>query len=173
MTAAAKGADVIVTIGGASVGDHDLVAQVAGALGLERAFWKIAMRPGKPLMFGTLEGRLFLGLPGNPVSSMVCALLFLQPAVRALLADRRASSLPTLAAELAAPLPANDAREDYLRARLTPRAGALPLVEAAPAQDSSMLGVLARADVLIVRPPRAAAVPAGAIVEVLSLDGSM
>lgn len=165
--------DILVTLGGASVGQHDLVQETLAEEGLALGFWRIAMRPGKPLMCGTLGGRLFLGLPGNPVSSMVCALLFLQPAIRALLGDPAAGVLATQAAVLAAPLRANDAREDYLRARLTPRAGGLALVEAAPVQDSSMLGVLARADALIVRAPHAPALEAGAVVEVLPLDGLM
>lgn len=171
--ARAAAPDILVTLGGASVGEHDLVQETLAARGLALGFWKIAMRPGKPLMFGTLDGLLVLGLPGNPVSSMVCALLFLQPAIRARLGDPRAGEMATRAAILAAPLPGNDAREDYLRARLTMRAGALPLVDAAPVQDSSMLGVLARADALIVRPAGAAPLEAGAVVEILRLDGPM
>ncbi|GGK35526.1 molybdopterin molybdotransferase MoeA [Salinarimonas ramus] len=171
--ARAAQADVIVTLGGASVGAHDLVQETLREAGMRLGFWKIAMRPGKPLMHGTLDGTLFLGLPGNPVSSLVCALLFLRPAIRALVGDPHADGLATEWAVLGAPLPENDGREDYVRATLAPRPGALPEVTPAPIQDSSMLGILARADALIVRPVKAPALERGEVVEIVRLDGVM
>lgn len=167
------GADILVTLGGASVGAHDLVQETLRGEGMALGFWKIAMRPGKPLMHGALDGMLFLGLPGNPVSSLVCGLLFLRPAVRALLGDPDAGRLPTEWAVLGAPMAENDGREDYVRASLAPRPGALPEVTPFPVQDSSMLGVLARADALVVRPVRAPAAAAGEAVEIVRLDGVM
>lgn len=171
--ARAARADILVTLGGASVGAHDLVQETLVEAGMELGFWKIAMRPGKPLMHGRLDGMLFLGLPGNPVSSMVCAALFLRPAIRTLLGDPRADEIATEPAVLAADMAANDGREDYVRARLRNQDDALPEVEAFPVQDSSMLAVLARSDALIVRPPRAPAAQAGEVVRVVRLDGVM
>ena len=113
-----EGADLIVTIGGASVGDHDLVGKVAGDLGLERAFWKIAMRPGKPLMAGRIMGVPMLGLPGNPVSAIVCGHLFLLPMLRAMLGLSDCAP-PILRARLATDQPANGPRSHFMRARLT------------------------------------------------------
>jgi molybdopterin molybdotransferase len=160
---AARGADLIVTIGGASVGDLDLVGAVAGEMGLDRAFYKIAMRPGKPLMAGRLHGAAMLGLPGNPVSSIVCAHLFLVPLLRAML-GLPATRAPRLQAPLAAPLGANGPREHYMRAVLGPQG-----LTAAGNQDSSLLSVLSAANALIVRPvgdgPRAA----GEVVDYLPL----
>jgi molybdopterin molybdotransferase len=166
-------ADILVTLGGASVGAHDLVQETLREAGMDLGFWKIAMRPGKPLMHGTLDGMLFLGLPGNPVSSMVCGLLFLRPAIRALVGDPAAGRLPTEWAALGAPMGENDGREDYVRAALAPRPGALPEATPFPVQDSSMLGVLARADALIVRPVRDPARRAGEPVEIVRLAGLM
>ncbi|MEI4469808.1 molybdopterin molybdotransferase MoeA [Frigidibacter sp. MR17.24] len=147
--ALAAGADLIVTIGSASVGDHDLVGAVAEELGMQRAFWKIALRPGKPLMAGRLGTARLLGLPGNPVSAIVCGHLFLLP----LLA--RMQGLPgeirTLQAELAADLPANGPRAHYMRAHLAPGA-ALPRITPADSQDSARLRLLSEADALLVRP---------------------
>ncbi len=151
--AMAMPADVIVTLGGASVGDHDLVQVALQDQGLTLDFWRIAMRPGKPLMFGRIGETRVLGLPGNPVSSLVCAILFLSPLIAALLGQPQAD--PTEAALLGGNLPANDARQDHLRARLATRRGELPAAIPLPVQDSSMLGVLATADCLIVRPPNA------------------
>ncbi len=167
--AASAGADVLVTIGGASVGDHDLVAPALLARGMTLDFWKIAMRPGKPLMFGRLAGQRVLGLPGNPVSALICARLFLVPLLQALLAQ----DLDTTAA-LAVPagiaLGANGPRAHYMRAtRRRDATGALVVVPAA-SQDSSLLSALAAADCLLVRPIDAPAVPAGTIVPVLPLD---
>ena len=150
----ARGADLIVTIGGASVGDHDLVAPVAAELGMEQSFYKVAMRPGKPLMAGRLAGSMMLSLPGNPVSSMVCGTIFMLPALRAM-QGLAAIAAPRLQARLAAPLAANGKREHYMRARL--KDGAIAAFER---QDSALLRVLSEANALLVRrvadPPRAA-----------------
>ncbi len=159
----AEGADLAVTIGGASVGDHDLVGKVAGDLGLERAFYKVAMRPGKPLMAGRLNSRAMVGLPGNPVSAMVCGALFLVPMVKAML------GLPATAAEpmqatLAEPVSQNGPRQHYMRARV--EAGQLT---AFPNQDSSLLTVLAGANALLIRPPHDPALAEGETVRYLPL----
>ncbi|MGP3699128.1 molybdopterin molybdotransferase MoeA [Rhodobacter sp. NSM] len=146
----ASDADLIVTIGGASVGDHDLVGKVAAGMGLDRAFYKIAMRPGKPLMAGRLRGVPMLGLPGNPVSSIVCAHLFLLPMVRAML-GLPAGPAPVRRAELAVALPPNPVRAHYMRARLALRDG-VPLIEPLASQDNSLLRLLSQADALLVRP---------------------
>jgi molybdopterin molybdotransferase len=159
-------ADVVVTLGGASVGDHDLIQRALGPRGFALDFWKIAMRPGKPLIFGRLGQTPLLGLPGNPVSTFVCAILFLRPAIAALLGTE--ARPPRLSARLIAPLAANESRQDYMRARLVVRDGEY-WTEAFPIQDSAMLSTLAAADVLIVRPPHASAAEAGTRVEVLSL----
>ncbi len=164
----AAGADLLVTLGGASVGEHDLIQKALGPKGLELDFWKIAMRPGKPLIFGRLGALPLLGLPGNPVSTLVCALLYLRPAIAAMLGTD--TQTPLTRARLAAPLKANDKRQDYIRATLELRDGeawATPL----PIQDSSMLSALARADGLIVRPPFAPEAVAGEAADVLPLDG--
>lgn len=144
------GADLIVTIGGASVGDHDLVGKVAADLGLERAFWKIAMRPGKPLMAGRVLGVPMLGLPGNPVSAIVCAHLFLLPMLTAM-QGLPASAPPTLRAHLGADQPANGPRTHYMRARLSMVDGQ-PTVTPFERQDSALLSILTEADALLVRP---------------------
>jgi molybdopterin molybdotransferase len=163
----AAGADLIVTLGGASVGDHDLIQRALGPKGFALDFWKIAMRPGKPLIFGRLGEVPLIGLPGNPVSTLVCALLFVRPAVAALLgADTR---LTERAARLANPLPANDTRQDYVRARVSLRDGEA-WAEAFAVQDSAMLSTLAEANALIVRSPHAPAASAGDRVAVLPLD---
>ena len=154
------GADVLVTLGGASVGDHDLVQTALANEGMELGFWKIAMRPGKPLMHGRIGDMRILGLPGNPVSAIVCGVLFLVPLVRALAGDRQAGADPSEAAVLGCDLGPNDSREDYLRATLEPGAG-LPVATPFGRQDSSMLRVLARSHCLVVRPPRAPAAKAG------------
>jgi molybdopterin molybdotransferase len=154
-------ADLLITLGGASVGDHDLVQTALARQGMNLGFWRVALRPGKPLMHGKMGPMLLLGLPGNPVSSIVCAILFVVPAIRALLGDPSAGADPAEAARLGAQLPANDSREDYLRATLAPSADGLPIAATLPTQDSSMLGILARADALIVRPPHAPAAQAG------------
>jgi molybdopterin molybdotransferase len=162
-----EGFDLVVTAGGASVGERDLVRSVLGEHGFELDFWQIAMRPGKPLMFGRIRGVPMLGLPGNPVSAGVCAILFVRAAIRALLGMDPA--LPEVAAILGAPLGANDRRQDYLRAHADWREDGRIEVHPAPRQDSSMLAVFARATCLIKRPPLAPAVAAGATVPVVLL----
>jgi molybdopterin molybdotransferase len=164
--ALAAEADIIVTLGGASVGDHDLVNEVLTGQGMALDFWKIAMRPGKPLMFGRLGAARVVGLPGNPVSSLVCAHLFLKPLV-ARLAGRSAE--PDIReATLAADMDANDSRQDYVRAAVGSRDRRL-VAKPFGTQDSSMLKILADANGLIVRPPHAPAAPAGTVVPVLML----
>lgn len=142
----ASSADLIVTIGGASVGDHDLVAPVSAELGMERSFYKVAMRPGKPLMAGKLGRSAMVGLPGNPVSAMICAEIFIKPMIRAML-GQDSTQADLMTAPLTAPLAANGPREHYMRAQLD-RNG----IAAFDNQDSAMLSVLARADALLVRP---------------------
>jgi molybdopterin molybdotransferase len=162
----AASADILVTTGGASVGEHDLMQDALTDRGLKLDFWKIAMRPGKPLMVGRLGDMRVLGLPGNPVSTFVCAHIFLKPLVRALLGLPLGADLRT--AKLGAPMRENDGRQDYVRARLTRTPEGL---EATPfaIQDSSMLSTLAAADALIIRPVGAPAAPAGTTVPVLLL----
>ena len=159
----ARGADLIVTIGGASVGDHDLVGKVAQDRGLERAFYKVAMRPGKPLMAGRIEGAALLGLPGNPVSSMVCGKIFMQPLIRAMAGDV-ATTNARRSATLSNDIPANGPREHYMRAL---RDGSS--VSVAERQDSGLLSVLSNANALVVRPPLDPARKAGEAVEVIDL----
>lgn len=146
----AAGADLIVTIGGASVGDHDLIAPVTARLGMERAFYKIAMRPGKPLMAGRLGQAALLGLPGNPVSSIVCTHLFVLPMVAAMLGLPGAAPRP-FRAVLGADVAANGVRAHYMRARLTPGDG-LPQIAPFDRQDSALISVLTDADALLIRP---------------------
>jgi len=164
-----KGVDVLVTLGGASVGDHDLVMRALEAEGLKLDFWRVAMRPGKPLMFGRLAGMRVLGLPGNPVSAIVCGLIFLKPLIAALLGLDAAADGPATAL-LGAEVAANDRRQDYLRAGLQRNEQGQWVATPFGQQDSSMLALLARADCLIVRPPHAPALKAGASVEILPLD---
>lgn len=153
--ALAEGADLIVTIGGASVGDHDIVGEVAAELGLDRAFYKIAMRPGKPLMAGRIGEIPMVGLPGNPVSSMVCGHIFLRPMIRAL-QGLPAERIPHRMAPLAVSLAANGPREHYMRAHFD-GTSLIP----AERQDSSLLSVLSQANVLVIRAPNAPAATAG------------
>ncbi|RNF33035.1 molybdopterin molybdotransferase MoeA [Paracoccus methylarcula] len=164
--ARAQGADLLVTIGGASVGDHDLVGKVAESMGMERAFYKIAMRPGKPLMAGRIGECAMLGLPGNPVSAIVCATIFMQPLIHAM------QGLPTgkrrFHARLANALPPEGRRQHYLRARLT-EGGDLPVISPFDRQDSSLLSVLSQADALLIRPPHDPARQAGEIMDYLPL----
>ncbi len=159
----AKGADLVLTIGGASVGDYDLVGQVAGDLGMEQSFYKVAMRPGKPLMAGRLGTAAMIGLPGNPVSAMVCGTVFVTPVLRAmqgLPAEPAARTVGVLGHDIGA----NGPREHYMRARRTP-AG----LEVFGSQDSALLGVLAAADCLVVRPPKDPARLAGEPVDYIPL----
>jgi molybdopterin molybdotransferase len=167
------GADVLVTSGGASVGDYDLVQKALAAEGLALSFWKVALRPGRPMMHGRLFGRLgvmhVLGLPGNPVSAYVCAVLFLVPLIRRL--TGRADVEPRLEqAVLGCDLPENDERADYLRAVLAPGSDGLPVATPAKMQDSSMLAPLALADCLLVRAPHAPPAKAGSRCDILRLD---
>lgn len=158
--AAALPADVLVTLGGASVGDHDLVRAALGAGGMALDFWRVAMRPGKPLMSGRIGAMRVLGLPGNPVSSFVGALLFLKPLVAALLGQPVTD--PSLPAVTGSSLPANDsARQDYVRAVLRRDASGRPVASPAGRQDSSALATLTAADCLLIRPPHAPAAGAG------------
>jgi len=163
----AEGADLIVTIGGASVGDHDLVGKVASDLGLERAFWKIAMRPGKPLMAGRLGGAVLLGLPGNPVSAIVCGHLFLLPMLRAM-QGLPATPAPTRRAELAEDVGPAGPRTHYMRAKLTSGHG-LPRIAPFVSQDSALLRILTEADALLIRPMGDGPRKAGEMVDYLPL----
>ncbi len=160
--------DLIITLGGASVGDHDLIQSALAPHGFVLDFWKIAMRPGKPLIFGRLNELPLIGLPGNPVSAMVCALLFVQPALSAMLGTPYAA--PVRSARLAVALKANGKRQDYIRARLAVSKGML-VAEPFKLQDSSMQRVFAQADALIVRPVDAPPAAAGDEVQVLLLNG--
>ncbi|MBI4183835.1 MAG: molybdopterin molybdotransferase MoeA [Proteobacteria bacterium] len=170
LAAGARGADVLVTTGGVSVGEHDLVGRALGEAGLELDFWKVAMRPGKPLMFGRIGETAMLGLPGNPVSALVCATVFLRPAMERLLGLARAETAAATAV-LGRDLPANDRRQDYLRARLGRAADGGPVATPFEKQDSSMLSLLAAADCLVVRPPFAPPASAGETVTILPLGG--
>jgi molybdopterin molybdotransferase len=167
--AQAADADVLVTIGGASVGDHDLVGPVLEARGMALSFWKIAMRPGKPLMFGKLGAARVVGLPGNPVSSLVCGRIFLVPLVRALLGQSAASE-DTVQAHVTVALAPNGPREHYMRATSRPGPDGMPLVTPVRSQDSSLLSALSEADCLLLRPVEAPAVPSGSLVPILRLD---
>ncbi|MEO0380423.1 MAG: gephyrin-like molybdotransferase Glp [Pseudomonadota bacterium] len=158
-----QGADLIVTIGGASVGDHDLVAGVAAELGMEQSFYKVAMRPGKPLMAGRLHGAPMVGLPGNPVSAMVCGAVFLVPMLNAMLGLGQAPA-GRISLPLSAPLSANGPREHYMRGVISGGT-----IADAGMQDSSLLSVLARANALIVRPPHDPARAVGDLIEAIPL----
>ncbi len=164
----AQDADILITLGGASVGDHDLVRPALEEMGLRLDFWRIAMRPGKPLMFGAMGDTKVLGLPGNPVSAFVCSHVFLRPMIARLL-GARGDGGQTRRAVLAAPLGENDERQDYLRATLDHSADGLPRATPFARQDSSLLKTLARADCLIVRPPFAPAARTGDRVCVMQL----
>ena len=166
--AGAKGADILVTLGGASVGEHDLVQAALAEDGLEVDFWRIAMRPGKPLMFGRMGGALVLGLPGNPVSAFVCALLFLRPLIDAML-GLPAGPPAREPARLGIDLGANDRREDYLRARLASDGGGLPVATPFARQDSSMLARFVEADALVVRAAHAPPASAGSLGDIIRL----
>jgi molybdopterin molybdotransferase len=166
--ARAQGPDILVTSGGASVGDYDLVQQALATEGLALSFWKVALRPGRPMMHGRLSAMHVLGLPGNPVSAYVCAVLFLVPLIR-LLAGRSDVEPALEAAVLGCDLPANDERADYMRATLAPRPDGLPVATPAPIQDSSMLVPLAQADCLLVRDAHEPAARAGSRCRILKL----
>jgi molybdopterin molybdotransferase len=164
----ARTADVLIITGGASVGEHDLVKAALEAEGIRITFWKIAMRPGKPLLFAVRKRQRILGLPGNPVSALVCARVFLKPLVDRLLG--KALEDTTLTARLGAPMRANDERQEYARASLVRKDDGSLIASPYPSQDSSMLRVLAGADCLIVRPPHAPAAAVGQEVQILPID---
>jgi molybdopterin molybdotransferase len=160
--------DLLITLGGASVGEHDLVQDALKALGFAMDFWKIAMRPGKPMMFAAKDRARVLGLPGNPVSTMVCSLLFVRPAIERMLG--RAGDLPrTSTATLAVDVKQNDQREDYVRSRLMRAADGSLTVEPHAVQDSSMLSVLAASDAFLIRPAHDPARRKGDPIQVLDL----
>jgi molybdopterin molybdotransferase len=165
----AREADFIVTLGGASVGDHDLVVGVFGDAGLALDFYKIAMRPGKPLMAGKLGARVMLGLPGNPVSSMVCAEIFLRPAIDAAL-GLPAGPRQTRRALLSHDLAANGPREHYMRATISLAIDGTMRCDMASDQDSSLVATLARSNALAIRPPHAPAAKAGSAIDYIALD---
>ncbi len=148
------------------MGEHDLVREALAADGFELDFWQIAMRPGKPLMVGRYRGTPMVGLPGNPVSTLVCALLFLKPAFDRL-SGAAAETEPTSTARLRVALPKNDRRQDYLRARLARAADGTLEVSPFEVQDSSMMRLLAASDCLVIRPPHAPAAAAGTIVPIV------
>jgi len=166
---AGKAADILVTIGGASIGEYDLVATALKSDGLELDFWKIAMRPGKPLLFGRMGNQRVLGVPGNPVSALICAHVFLVPMLGKLLGltDEKPHKPDAVLGEA---LPANGVREHYMRALSEWRADGTRIVTPLPSQDSSLMAAFARADCLIVRPPNAPVLPRGARVRIVPLD---
>ncbi len=161
--------DVLVTLGGASVGDHDLVQKALQTLGCTPDFWRIAMRPGKPMMFCTLGRMRVLGLPGNPVASFVCALIFLKPLVLALLGNPNAVADISQPAILGCDVQSNDRRQDYLRSSAVFANNVLPVVTPFEMQDSSMLSTLAKADAFLIREPFAKAANAGDICRIIRL----
>ena len=166
----ALGFDALVTSGGASVGEHDLVQTALARRGMQLDFWKIGMRPGKPLMFGTLGTLRVLGLPGNPVSTIVTALLFLKPAIERMLGLSGVAPARHVAI-LGKDMPANDTRQDYVRARLVTDAEGRRVATPFSPQDSAMLSLIARADCLIVRKPHAPEAKAGDAVDIIPLAG--
>jgi len=163
-----SGADILITTGGASVGDHDLVKQSLEAEGVTMAFWRIAMRPGKPMMHGRLGAMRVIGLPGNPVSSYVCGFLFLVPLIRKL-SGRTVIHHARETALLGRSIAANDLREDYLRARLEVRSDGALVATPVDHQDSSLLGNLAAARALVIRAPFAPTAAAGSLCNILRL----
>jgi molybdopterin molybdotransferase len=161
-------ADILVTTGGASVGEYDFVHKAFAAEGMDLSFWTVAMRPGRPLMHGRLGGMHILGLPGNPVSSYVCAFLFLVPLIRRM-SGRTDQTIPIESAVLGCDLPANDEREDYLRARLRQHATGI-VATPFTVQDSSMMVPLAKADCLVIREPYAPPAGAGSRCAIVKLE---
>jgi molybdopterin molybdotransferase len=160
--------DILVTSGGASVGDYDLVQQALAAERMSLSFWKIALRPGRPLMHGKLGAMNALGLPGNPVSAYVCALLFMVPLIRKL-SGRTDLELPVESARLGSDQRANDERTDCLRATLEMGPDGVPVATAFPVQDSSLMAALARADCLLIREPFAPAARTGEACRIVRL----
>jgi molybdopterin molybdotransferase len=163
-----SGADILATSGGASVGDYDRVQQALAGEGLALSFWKIAMRPGRPMLHGRLGRMHVLGLPGNPVSAYVCAFLFLVPLIRRLAGRADVERMPE-SAVLGCDLPENDERADYLRSTLAPGPDGRLLATPLPVQDSSMLAPLAQADCLLIREPHAPPARAGSPCSILKL----
>jgi molybdopterin molybdotransferase len=172
MAAGIAGNDMLVTTGGASVGDHDLVQDVLSERGMNVDFWRIAMRPGKPLMFGQIEGTPVLGLPGNPVSSLVCAMIFLRPALT-FMQGAQATGSDILHLRTTTDLPANDRRQDFLRATFELGSDGETMVRAFDKQDSSMMATLTHADGLVIRLPHAPAVKAGERIDVLKMPSGV
>ena len=168
MIASAKGADLLVTSGGASVGDYDLVREALGRSGFDLGFYKVAMRPGKPLIFGRLDGIPVLGFPGNPVSAGVCAAIYLKAAMEKMLGLAKDLG-PEPTAILGRDLPANDRRQDYMRAKLSYNGAGEEVATPFERQDSSMMANFARADCLVVRPPEAPPIKQGARVRIVRL----
>ncbi|MDN6713446.1 MAG: molybdopterin molybdotransferase MoeA [Acetobacter sp.] len=161
--------DMLITIGGASVGAYDLVRPTLEKAGLVQNFWKIAMRPGKPLMSGTLHGMPVLGLPGNPVAALVCSLVFVLPALHKLMGIAVADTMQTQTALLGADVPENDQRQDFLRATLqTTQEGQLVATPFGP-QDSAQLNILSKSQALIIRPPHDPAQKAGTACQIMPL----
>lgn len=167
---AARAADVLVTLGGASVGDYDLVKPALKGQGMELSFWRIAMRPGKPVIHGHLGPLIILGLPGNPVAAFVAGMVFLVPLVRALCGDPDAGRDESESAVLGKALRANDSRQDYLRATLRPGEAGLLVATPYEIQDSSLLRILAQAQCLVVREPHAPPAAAGDLCRIIRLD---
>jgi molybdopterin molybdotransferase len=172
MLAGGAQADLLLTSGGVSVGEHDLVQDVLREMGADLGFWKIAMRPGKPLMLADLHGTPVLGLPGNPVSGLVCSTLFVRPAIERML-GRAAPAEPRLPALAGRDLAANGPRQDYMRCTLSQDGDGNRIASPFDTQDSSMLSRLAQADGLLVRAPHAPALAAGGPVEVVPLDAGL
>ena len=170
--ARAQGTDILLTSGGASVGDYDLVQKALTAEGLALSFWKVAMRPGRPLMHGRLGEMHVLGVPGNPVSAFVCSLLYLVPLIRRL--SGRHDVKPEIeSAMLGIDLPANDERADYLRSSLARTPDGILVASPFPTQDSSMIAALAKADCLVIREPYAPPVRAGSACAILKLKSPL
>jgi molybdopterin molybdotransferase len=170
IAAARAGTDVLVTLGGASVGDHDLVKPALARQGMELNFWKIAMRPGKPVLYGHLGPMIILGLPGNPVAAFVAGIIFLVPLLRALCGDPDADRDESEPAILGKALRGNDSRQDYLRATLRPSERRLPVATPFEIQDSSLLRLLAQAQCLVIREPHAKPAAAGDLCRIIRLE---
>jgi molybdopterin molybdotransferase len=169
-TARASGADLLVTLGGASVGDYDLVRPALARFGMELNFWKVAMRPGKPVVHGRLGDMLILGLPGNPAAAFVAGVVFLMPLVRALCGDPGAHLDQTEAAILGKALCGNDSRHEFMRASLEPSDHGLPIATPFGEQDSSLLRILAQSQCLVVREPFAKPAAAGSLCRTIRLS---
>jgi molybdopterin molybdotransferase len=167
---AARASDVLVTLGGASVGDYDLVKPALKGQGMELSFWRIAMRPGKPVIHGRLGPMIILGLPGNPVAAFVAGIVFLVPLVRALCGDPDAGREQSEPAILGKALLGNDSRQDFLRAALSPSETGLPVATPFEIQDSSLLRILAQSQCLVVREPHARPAAAGDLCRIIRLD---